>query len=514
MNTLIPSIQFPELVFGFVAPIGADYQRALQSIKRYFKTQNYDVIDIKVTDVFPVFKQYVTPDDPLDTFPPQARYKSYIKYGDQLRAHFEDDSFLAATAIASIVRKRTVQARPDEKKFSQTLYLLHQFKRREEIELLRAVYGDIFFQVSIYSRRGARVEHMARKFAAGQDSSNVNSFRSAAEDLVQIDENERDAHGQQVGKIFHDADFIVNIDQHSPNVDDQVERFCELLFSSNSISPTKMEHGMFLAKGAALRSLDISRQVGACIIDDQGQIISLGANEVPKADGGTYWADGAFDDRDFKRGADSNEERKREILSEILRALGNNSSVDEVLGRSEIRDSQLMDALEYTRVIHAEMNAICDAAKLGRPLQGSTLCCTTFPCHMCAKHVIASGISKVVFLEPYPKSLTAQLHSDAAQIEGHDRGPYASFPAVDFQHFFGVTPRRYQELFARGRRKDGQARFLEYRGNVKRPLVDIKSPAYSQPETVVLQSLEQKYKVKLGAAAQQIQTLLDGDDTG
>src|SRR5262249_16606635 len=158
--------------------------------------------------------------------PPQERYRSFIKYGDQLREHFDDDSILAVATIASIVRKR--QNLPDPK-FVRTAYLLHQFKRPEELSLLRAVYGEAFFQVSLYSRRGARVENLARKFASGKSSSNTNPFRAPAEELVQTDEEETDAHGQQVGKIFHDADFIANLDQHSPSIEEQVKRFCELI---------------------------------------------------------------------------------------------------------------------------------------------------------------------------------------------------------------------------------------------------------------------------------------------
>jgi deoxycytidylate deaminase len=51
-----------------------------------------------------------------------------------------------------------------------------------------------------------------------------------------------------------------------------------------------MEYGLFLAKAAALRTLDLSRQVGAAIFSDKGEIIALGANEVPKAGGGTLLA--------------------------------------------------------------------------------------------------------------------------------------------------------------------------------------------------------------------------------
>jgi len=510
MSILIPRIEHPELVFGFVAPIGAEIDRSVQAFHAYFKRQGYEVVDIKVTDVYQFLKKYVPPAQTLETFPPEDRYHSYIAYGDQLRTYFADDSFLAATAIARIIGKRTAIIEKRKKagnstdSLSKTVFLLHQFKRKEEIDLLRAVYGDVFFQVSIYSRRGARVDHLARKFATGNHSTNINTFRAAAETLVQTDENEANEHGQEVGRIFHSADFIVNMDQHEPSTEQQIERFCELLFSSNCISPTKMEHGMFLAKGAALRSLDLSRQVGAAILDGEGQIICLGANEVPKANGGTYWADGKYDDRDFLRGADSNERRKKEILSDILRALNHKQSIDEVMESEAVRSSQLMDALEYTRVIHAEMNAICDAGKNGRPLKDAVLYCTTFPCHMCAKHIIASGMSQVIFLEPYPKSLTFQLHNDSAQIEGGDRGTYAQFPSVHFIHFFGVTPRRYQQIFARGRRKDAQGTFVRYANGKKRPVVDLKSPFYTQPETLVLNLLQQQYRAKLGEMAKDL----------
>ncbi len=97
--------------------------------------------------------------------------------------------------------------------------------------------------------------------------------------------------GQRVAKIFHDADFIISVDTERPSVMEQVTRFCNLIFSSNAISPTKMEYGLFLAKAAALRTLDLSRQVGAAIFSDKGEIIALGSNEVPKAGGRTYWGD-------------------------------------------------------------------------------------------------------------------------------------------------------------------------------------------------------------------------------
>jgi dCMP deaminase len=51
--------------------------------------------------------------------------------------------------------------------------------------------------------------------------------------------------------------------------------------------------------------------------------------------------------------------------------------------------------------IHAEQNAICDAAKRGISLEGSTIYITHYPCVNCMKVIIASGIKKIKYIEDY-----------------------------------------------------------------------------------------------------------------
>lgn len=490
MATAISNIAFPELLLGFVSAIGVDLKPTIAAFRNYFEQEGYTVIEIKVTDAFHLLKDVIRPKKALVPAPLKDRYATHIAYGNQLRGFFDDDSVLAALAVGQVVREREKKKKKtDLELFSKTVYLIHQFKRREEIELLRSVYGRLFFQVSAYSRRGARVDYLSRKFSENRNFAEPNQYRSEAEALVQKDENEIDAdHGQRVGKIFHDADFIVNIDLNTPSVASQVDRFCELIFGSNSISPTKFEYGMFLAKAAALRTVDLSRQVGAAIFSHAGEIISLGSNEVPKAGGGTYWSDDEFDDREYVRGHDSNDKRKQEILFGILEAIDPKADKIASLKKKEIMESQFMDALEYGRIVHAEMSAILDAARNGHAIRNSILYSTTFPCHMCAKHIVASGIGKVVFLEPYPKSLASDLHSDSIEIESSDRGQYSSFPSVRFEHFFGVTPRRYRDLFERAKRKSTTGEFQQYRNGLKRPFVDIKAPFYYELEKYVIRS--------------------------
>ena len=68
---------------------------------------------------------------------------------------------------------------------------------------------------------------------------------------------------------------------------------------------------------------------------------------------------------------------------------------------------------ELCFAVHAEQNAIAQAAKFGINIQGSTLYCTHQPCVICAKIIINAGISKVVYKEGYPDEFSLQLFNEA-----------------------------------------------------------------------------------------------------
>lgn len=56
------------------------------------------------------------------------------------------------------------------------------------------------------------------------------------------------------------------------------------------------------------------------------------------------------------------------------------------------------------RTVHAEQNAICQAARYGIPIDGATLYCTMTPCYVCAKMIINAGIKRVVAEKDYQAS--------------------------------------------------------------------------------------------------------------
>jgi hypothetical protein len=219
MTTLIPKISYPELFFGFVAPIGADIRESIISMRNVLEELGYHVIVIKVTDIFDELSNHIPASPKLSTTNEWMRYNSYIKYGNKLRTTFKDDAALAVLTIARLAHKRSQLLKKQKlnSKYSKIAFMLHQFKRKEEVDLFRSLYGSQFFQISVYSRRGARVDFLSRKFANTQNSPNNLQYRSFAETIVQVDYNEsKDDHGQKVEKIFHSADFIVNNDVQIP----------------------------------------------------------------------------------------------------------------------------------------------------------------------------------------------------------------------------------------------------------------------------------------------------------
>ena len=110
------------------------------------------------------------------------------------------------------------------------------------------------------------------------------------------------------------------------------------------------EYFMGIAMLAAKRSKDPNTQVGACIVSQDNIIISTGYNGMPKG-----------------------------------------CSDDEYPWEREGSDTK------YPYVVHAELNAVLNAN--GRDLRGSKLYVALFPCNECAKAIIQSGISEIVYRE-------------------------------------------------------------------------------------------------------------------
>jgi deoxycytidylate deaminase len=492
-NTTI--VDNPELIIGLVGPIGVDLDAIVTYLEKSLRAVNYEAKTIHLTRLMgDMFPEWAFEDE---TYP--ARYNSLIENADRLRRELDHQAVFSCIAISEIRRLRQVnQADLDPKEARElpllgTAYIIRQFKREEEIALLRQVYGRKFIQISVFSDREERQRQLVRKIKDyGTGTISDSDAEKQAIDLIERDHNESsDEFGQRVSDVFHLGDVFVrgHADKDSEAT---VDRFIQAFFGHNGFSPTKAEYGMYAAAGAALRSIDLSRQVGAAIFSQRGEVVTLGCNEVPKPFGGTYWCDDpGSQHRDFEEGMDGNHKGKIRVVHDLVERMGALGYLSEKLMKAgsaakqvrklmsepHIGESRVMDLIEFGRIIHAEMSAITDAARLGKSLAEAILYCTTFPCHMCAKHIVSAGIHRVVFLEPYPKSHAKDLHSDSITFS-----PAEASKKVLFEPFIGISPRRYRDIFEKKKRKDSTGKATAWSGGKAVPRLEDRSSAYIDNE--------------------------------
>ena len=366
--------------------------------------------------------------------------------GNELRKTTGGTDALALAAVADINSRRPASA-DGERFLSGRAFVFNQLKHPDEAITLRTIYRDAFHLIGVHCAEEVRREYLTVGRSMSQQEADI---------LISRDKgDEEEEHGQKVTETFQYADVFIDFEKFdmrsSRDATEQVCRYFDLLFGRKILTPTPDEYGMFLAQSAALRSADLSRQVGAAILSPTHEVISVGTNEVPSGGGGQYWGT-EESHRDLERGADANALEKDRILKEVLAVsvpgweeMGTESQITTLRDASKkLKTSRIMNLTEFGRAVHAEMDAILAAGRVGVPVRGCTLYCTTFPCHNCAKHIINAGIQRVVYVEPYPKSMARELHSDAIRfgaeaIEGKK---------VWFEAFPGVAPRMYSSLFS------------------------------------------------------------------
>ncbi|RYF10814.1 MAG: dCMP deaminase family protein [Deltaproteobacteria bacterium] len=128
------------------------------------------------------------------------------------------------------------------------------------------------------------------------------------------------------------------------------------------------EYFMSFAKLAGRRASCLRRQVGAVIVKDN-MVLTTGYNGAP-------------------------------------RGLPHAAEVGCLRDRLGIPSGQRH---ELCRGLHAEQNAIIQAARHGICIEGAVLYCTTHPCVICIKMILNAGLTRVYYLEGYPDDISQQI---------------------------------------------------------------------------------------------------------
>jgi deoxycytidylate deaminase len=459
-----------EIVIAICSPIGALKEPVIDALIERLKQYGYEHQVLKLSSYISKYdkEEYINHNGKTDIY---NTIKNKIDGGNRLRTEYSN-SILAEIAISEIYIDRIdAFINFDELppvtaiKTRRKCYIIDSIKNPEELHILRSVYREIFYFISIYSPLHERKENLLNK----------NLSKSEIEQIINNDNFENDSSGQRVRDVFIEADFFVRASNNSlVDISKKVERYLHLIFDSEIITPSSGEIAMYQAKSAAGNSACMSRQVGAAITDQNGSIISIGWNDVPKY-GGNLYRDGDFPDNRCKViGHCHNDSTKDELTDDIISKLLNDQLLKTSLFKFENSDpdpeavehlkalirksTKLKDLIEFSRSVHAEMHAIIVGSQLsGSRMVNGKLFCTTYPCHNCARHIIAAGIKEIFYIEPYVKSLCIQLHSDAITENELEEDK------VKILVYDGVAPRRFLEFFSMSNaRKDssGQKKSL------------------------------------------------------
>lgn len=307
----------PEIIIGFVGAVGVNLQHAEEAARQSLENMGYLVVHIRVTtDVLPK----------LDAELAAEKFESHFKrtwrmmdVGSDSRRKYGND-IVALGVAAEISKQRTI--RGDGK----IAYLVHSLKHPDEVRRLRELYPWGFYLIGVYSPAESRRRYLCSFKGVG---------RPEAKQLMERDRKENRDFGQQLVETFHLSDFFAGWEENENAeiqarslelLQNSIYRFFEIIFGHPNRTPTFGEYAMFLAFSTALRSADLSRQVGA-VIGRDGEILSMGANDCPKSGGGLYWptlnpVSLKFEDfpmgRDWTRRGDSNKKEQISLVEEIV----------------------------------------------------------------------------------------------------------------------------------------------------------------------------------------------------
>lgn len=421
-----------ELFIGIISTVGVKTSDVVTNLIDSLNKFNYKAIIINVSeDVLAKFE-----DQKYKGQSEYDRIMHYMDLGNHIRKSTNDNTILMKGVSSEIFRRRDKDSDGSGQPKKRTAYIIKSIKHSEEVEYLRDIYGDAFYLIGVQSSKKNRIEYLCK---------NKNISVDKAEQLLKRDADEDIVHGQHTRDAYQHADYFIDINAGRSLFND-IERFIDLLFGEPYITPNFDEYAMFMAYASSLRSADLSRQVGAALARDN-EIISLGANDCPKFGGGLYWPKfekGQYLDenngRDYMVGYDTNKYQQKLLIDTIIDTL-NLDNREEAFNK--IKRAGVNDLTEYGRVVHAEMEALLCCARNNISSRNADLYVTTFPCHNCAKHIIASGIKRVIYIEPYPKSKAFEMY-----INEIDDGNTSKGTKVVFEPFIGVGPQRYIDLFA------------------------------------------------------------------
>lgn len=311
-----------EIVIGIVAPLGTNRSDFLERIKEGFKAKGYHVEQISLTrELFEISCEY------------SESFKYYYKMQlcNNIRERISK-GFFACMGSHIISKKRTLLYKANQKK---VVYILDQIKNITESDILSHIYGLNYVQISLFSNEIERDKELKNKFSKDCNKSKAISFKqnpqnkykkifttnvkkqilSLTKEIEKSFENEvlpdvthnlmkkdfeeiitfkkeNKNYGQQISKLFHRSHYYFNLDLPREQIDIELKKFVKQLLGIYNEYPSQDEFGMNLAYQVSVRSnFPGDRHVGAAIISNLGEVLSVASIRAPSKSSNTQLSD-------------------------------------------------------------------------------------------------------------------------------------------------------------------------------------------------------------------------------
>lgn len=507
----------PELVIALCGPIGSPLHEVAEQFQAALQSYKYTTESIRLSRLIEINADKVGAE--IDKSNRFTEVSTLIDAGDKLRERYGSD-VLAKLAVARIGGDRDkmfgafrdaasdLHTNARRKIADQRVcHIVDSIKNKSELDLLRLLYGEALFAIGVFSPLEVRRANLERpgSFTSEQISK-----------LIDVDSGEEFSHGQSVRDTFPLCDFFLRVDHACTGatlapaigqITNKLTRLLGLMFRTSIVTPTLEEAAMYAAASAARNSACLSRQVGAAVTGANGEVLAVGWNDVPQSGGGVYGkpalAPGLITTSDQRcynlTGQRCHNDLEKAIIAEkVVDVLIEKQIVARETKAGAIRaisgDSRVKDLIEFSRAVHAEMHAILGASRVaGDRVLGGKIFITTYPCHGCARHIVAAGISEIHYIEPYRKSLATKLHSDSLSECLTDTGK------VILYQFDGLAPRRFIDMFQAGDRKSVGVLKLPKAPSAK-PVTQVRMRAIPHLEAAVVAEVKTKELVLMDLA--------------
>jgi deoxycytidylate deaminase len=313
----------------------------------------------------------------------------------------------------------------------EALVVIDSIRNEGEVEFLRSRFPNFFLIAVLCSpeERWLRVRTQYADLGLHEEDFVIDDERDKIEEVE---------YGQQVAACVDEADLVISNQTSQPSraaaqaaLVEPLSLYVGLLSGESPIAPKSDEVAMTIAYAQSRRSFCLKRHVGAVIADQRGDIVSTGFNENPSTMAPCYVEfQYCFKDSMMMKAL------KGTVCPGCSSVLG---EVHEPFKCPECSEDLKLRyfpdrGMRWCTALHAEERALLNSS--GSDIEDGVLYTTAFPCFNCARQIAQAGISKVIYVEPYP-----QL----------DVLPFLERNGITVEPFQGVKARAFERLFSQFR---------------------------------------------------------------